>query len=365
MHAINSLIRWILIILTILISLYCDKDNSTQPINEDETNWINGPSTEIDSTNYYVSTQGNDETDGQSREKAFRTLAKAFQSVRPGGTIYILPGTYEESLGLQNMGRSDVRIVVTGLDGIPTIDGRNSRALGIFCEQCKGMEFRNLKIKNYTDIGIGASYCENMTFENLNVTENGHKVQLRDWELEGYGIHIEFCERVIILKNDVSQNGPEPQVFPDYLMGTGINTFGNRDVLIRNNVSYQNTGGGILVEDSFDVLVDSNEVYENDLDASQDEWWDGGLWLDGGGNVTVRDNLFRNNLGPGIEISDEDNQHPTGYILENNISTENYWGIFIWNFETAGWPADSILHLSGNDFSGNSRDSVWIEARLE
>lgn len=105
---------------------------------------------------------------------------------------------------------------------------------------------------------------------------------------------------------------------------------------------------------------ENNEAYGNDLDASVDEWWDGALWLDGGKNVIIRNNYFHDNLGPGIEISDEDFQNPTGYVLENNRSINNYYGIFIWNFGTNDWPDESIIKRSGNDFSENSIKDVWI-----
>jgi len=143
-------------------------------------------------------------------------------------------------------------------------------------------------------------------------------------------------------------------------MGTGINTFGNTNVRINSNKSYNNIGGGILVEDSYNVIVEDNEIYGNDLDATIDEWWDGGLWLDGGGNVIVRNNNIHDNQGPGIEISDEDKQNPIGYELSNNISTNNYYGIFIWNFGTNEWPNETIIKRSNNDFTGNSRQDVWI-----
>jgi parallel beta-helix repeat protein len=160
------------------------------------------------------------------------------------------------------------------------------------------------------------------------------------------------------------QDGPNPPVFPDRLLGTGINTFGLTHAIIRNNLSHDNHGGGILVEDSVDVLVEGNEIYGNDLDAwDADRWWDGGLWLDGGRDVVVRDNVFHDNLGPGIEVSDEDGQSPTGYVLEGNISTGNYYGIYIWSFGSSDWLEAEILERNNNDFSGNTRRDVWIQRR--
>jgi hypothetical protein len=37
-----------------------------------------------------------------------------------------------------------------------------------------------------------------------------------------------------------------------------------------------------------ETIVENNLVENNDLDASQFEWWDGGIWLDGGGDVRER-----------------------------------------------------------------------------
>ncbi len=315
---------------------------------------------EIDTTAYYVSPSGNDSASGIKVEEAFATIAQAFSVVRPGGAIRILPGIYRESIGLNSCGSVASPITVEGFNGRPVLDGEQKKTMAIFCENCDNYIFRNLEIRNFTDLGIAASQSKNIVLTDLKVHGNGHKVQLRSYEFEGYGIHVENSENVEIANNEVYENGPNPQIFPDYLMGTGINTFANHQVRIHDNRCYQNTGGGILVEDSFDVLVETNEVFDNDLDASADGWWDGGVWVDGGGDVTLRDNFFHDNLGPGIEISDEDSQDPKGYILENNRSINNYFGIFIWNFGTNDWPDPTIIKKSGNEFSGNSRMDVWI-----
>lgn len=323
---------------------------------------IDGSGRSYDPTIYFVSTSGHDDNDGRSEESAFRTVTRAFRAVAPGGTIRILPGSYYAGVHPANFGSADATITIAGFKGVPTLNGRGKIPIGLFLEKCSRVVIRNLKIKNYTDIGIGAAQCDRITLEKLIVLENGHSVQLSDWEIEGYGIHVEDSRNVEIINNDVFRNGPNPQIFPDYLMGTGIDTFHNQTVLIRGNRSHDNIGGGILVEDSVSVVVEKNNVYRNDLDASSDEWWDGGIWLDGGRNVIIRNNIFKDNLGPGIEISDEDLQHPTGYVLENNLSGGNYYGIFIWNFGTTDWPVSSILQRRNNQIAGNRRKNVWIEA---
>lgn len=357
---------YILLLCLLITPIYsCNKDDEEDENGEDNgITWVSCGGSTIDITTYYVSTAGNDANDGKSLASAFRNISKAFTVIRPGGKILIAPGIYFESIGLQSCGTGNKSplIHVEGYQGQAVMDGQNKKPIGIFGEGCYNMLFSNIKFQNYTDIGIGFEKSGHLVLQNLEVLENGHNVQLTDWELEGYGIHVETSTNVDISDNVVYRNGPDPQKFPDYLMGTGINTFGNSHVNISNNISYRNIGGGILVEDSYHVVVENNEVYENDLDATVDGWWDGGLWLDGGGNVIVKNNNFHHNLGPGIEVSDEDLQYPKGYVLENNKSNNNYYGIFIWNFGTTSWPDTSIIKNINNDFSGNSIKDVWIEA---
>ncbi len=348
-------------ILYLIISACSCKDNNNGE--EEGILWINCGGTSIDSTVYYVSTSGSDNNDGKSLANAFRNISTAFTYVRPGGKILIAAGSYYEGIGLESCG-SNARapyITIEGYQGLTVMDGKNLKPIGIFGSGCYNMIFKNLKFQNYTDIGIGFEKSSGIVLQNLEILNNGRTVQLKEWELEGYGIHVETSTNVEIIGNTVYNNGPDPQIFPDYLMGTGINTFGNSNVIIKDNISYLNTGGGFLIEDSYNVLFENNEAYENDLDATVDGWWDGGLWVDGGGDVIVRNNYFHDNLGPGIEISDEDLQNPKGYILENNKSNNNYYGIFIWNFGTNDWPDTTIIKNINNDFSGNSIKDVWIE----
>ena len=311
---------------------------------------------EIDTV--FVAPDG-DEVARGTAEAPVRSLERALEILLPGGTVVLADGIHRSGHHLTGI----TGVTITGMPG-SILDGGGVEPLGIYCEGCKDVIIENLEIRGFTDIGVGASNSTGVTFRGLHVHGNGNTVQLVDWELEGYGIHVDFSSTVTIEFNDVHNNGPDPPVPPDRILGTGIDTFGNTDVAIRGNSSHENHGGGILVEDSFRVVVEDNEVFGNDLDASIDGWWDGGMWLDGGGDIIVRGNVFRNNKGPGIEISDEDGQSPTGYVLTDNASTGNYYGIFIWNFGTDEFPPPEILTLDGNDFTGNDRLDIWIEPDL-
>jgi len=309
---------------------------------------------------YYVSTQGNDQSDGMTEATAFATLGHAIKVVRPGESVHILPGTYHEALMLENIGGSQSIIAIRGIGTKPVFDGQRLAKMGFWCEKCENLLFDNLEFRNYSDIGLGFYLSNGITVQNLMVHNNGFAPQLTGWEIEGYGINIDTSKNVNIKNNQVYSNGPNPRPFGT--LGTGINTFGCENCTIQNNYSYENIGGGILVEDGINVLVEGNEIRSNYLDATEDEWWDGGLWVDGGHDIIVRNNVFLNNIGPGIEISDEDSQKPYGYVLENNVSKGNYYGIFIWNLSKDDtWPNESILSRSSNQFIENTIKDVWIE----
>lgn len=115
-----------------------------------------------------------------------------------------------------------------------------------------------------------------------------------------------------------------------------------------------------MIEDRHNALAENNELDHNDGDASANDWWDAGIGLDGGRNVTLRGNLCYSNPGAVIEDSDEDNQSPTGYIIQDNVCRENYFEIFIWNFGSNGWPDEQVIKRSGNQFLNNMRKDVWI-----
>lgn len=317
--------------------------------------------TQARSKDIYVSTTGDDSNDGGSPATAFATLRHALRRAGPGTVIRVLPGTYRESARARVRGLLGAPITVIGTGGRPVFSGGGVDRYGLWLDGSRHVILERLAFRDYTDIGVVIVESSNMTLRKLRVHGNGFDPQI-GW-VEGYGIHLDESSDLLVERNRVFDNGPNPR--PWNSAGTGINGFAMERAVIRKNRSYDNHGGGILVEDSFDVLVKRNRITGNDLDVWADGWWDGGIWVDGGADVRLIRNTITDNLGPGIEISDEDCQSPTGYLLRGNVSTRNYYGIFIWNFGTTGFPPEDILKVSGNRFENNSRKDVWIDADIE
>ena len=306
----------------------------------------------------WLAPAGSDANAGTSAAAPLATLREALRRAAAGTTVHVLPGRYVESARVRARGAEGSPIRVIGEGGRPLFDGRRALRWGLWLEESAYVELEGLEFRDYTDIGLLVVSSEHVTARRLRVHGNGFEPRI-GW-VEGYGIHLDDSSDLLVERSRFWDNGPDPR--PPDEAGTGINGFAMRRAVIQRNRSWGNHGGGILVEDSFDVLVKKNRVWGNDLDVSVDEWWDGGLWVDGGADVLVIANRFWDHLGPGIEISDEDCQQPTGYRLRRNISSGNYFGIFVWNFGSDTWPDPSVLSLRGNDFAGNSRLDVWIEA---
>ena len=69
-------------------------------------------------------------------------------------------------------------------------------------------------------------------------------------------------------------------------------------MVIRNNESYDNTGGGMLVEDSVNVVVEGNTAFNCGVLGGEGDCFD---IKDGNTDVTIRSNHFYGNAdGPNV-----------------------------------------------------------------
>lgn len=317
---------------------------------------------ETPETTFYVSPKGSDVADGRSPATALRTVQRAVELAGGGARVTLLPGAYVEEVAIESRDFGEHPLVLAGEPGA-VLDGERRLAIGLQVVDSRGLVVRDLELRNFTDMGINVAFSTSVVLRNLRVHGNGFRSRDPELEGEGFGVNVDGSNDVVIEENEVFANGPFPEIRAAGVFGTGINTYGNNDAVIRRNEVHHNVGGGILVEDSARIVVEENDVYANDLDNSAFQYWDGGLWLDGGSDVVVRGNRFHENLGPGILVSDEEGQRPTGYVLDSNESRENYFGIFIFGFGVCPFPGADVLRLVDNDFSGNSRLDVWCEER--
>ena len=315
----------------------------------------------------YVSPDGDDTNSGASPDDPLGTLAFALCNLRPGQTLNLLPGVYHESVVMALFGGPNQPITIHGvLDNgqRPILDGQMTRTMGIAVAESNNFIIENIEFRNYTDFGLIVFLGSDHIARNNLFVDNGRAAIDPDNENEGYGLSILGAKNVLIENNEAAGNGPDEERQKRYnALGTGIDTYEMENGIIRGNSMHDNSGGGLLVEDCVNVLVEDNLISGNQLDANGD-WWDGAIWVDGGTNITIRSNQITHNHGPGLQLSDEDYQYPDasyGYIVEDNIITDNLFGVYTWNYGACPISDETIIRFANNQIENNSRINIWCD----
>ncbi len=387
-------LTWILILLMLSTGyvLSCssggDDDETVNDTDDDTTTTIPGDSIEgdtgifyIDGTecfesdaqpltgsSVYVSPNGSDTNDGLTSATPLQTLAKALCNAQAGQTVYLLPGTYNESVILGNFGDAASPITISGVlqDGIrPVIDGGQTKTFGIAISDSKNFVIENIQFQNFTDAGLYVQLTEGLTIDNNIFNNNGFHSINPDADGEGFGVAVVDIKNLDMKNNEAYANGPEDAVLAQDILGTGIDMYNVDTGTVTNNHSHDNIGGGMLVEDCKHVTVSGNELNNNMLWGG---YWDGAIWIDGCYDISVTNNNIHDNLGPGLEVSDESLQFPYGscrYTVTDNTITDNYWAIYTFNMTQCPLPDSVYLvfennTISGNSYPGTDEDSINI-----
>ncbi len=104
----------------------------------------------------FVSASGNDSADGNSVKTALKTFKAAADKLADGGTLYILPGKYGESL--QISGKKN--LLIRGRGNTPAI-----LSAGATLSDCTGATLENLNL-----MALQTTSCDNFTLKNCGVS---------------------------------------------------------------------------------------------------------------------------------------------------------------------------------------------------
>lgn len=247
-------------------------------------------------TTYTVATNGSDSGNGVSAP--FRSVSKAYNTMRDGDSMVIRAGTY--TAGFLIRGRRNVSI--RG-EGDVTLLGRPNGYWASFeLIDAHGVTMENLNFANNSSLGIYAERSDRLTFRNCEFTGNG------TWGMSAY-----YISDVIIENCAFSQNRGGPGL----LLGGG----GDR---------YHLTGNRIFNNGDWGLQIDANDFNPNaPRDASNDGLASDcvleGNTLYGNGSGafdlrSVRQSLLVNNLiygnrGGGIGLSGS----PQNRLFHNTV----------------------------------------------
>ncbi len=314
---------------------------------------------------FFISPEGNDANDGRSPSSPLRTLKRAFELVQGGETIVLLHGTYDESIDLTDFSPGDTVIIQgesaqTGRDeDRPVLDGGRQKNYFIFCWQnCSNITIEHLTIRNYVWTGLLFYKSSNIQLRHLHVSRTGfvYVPDLEDW---GDGIRFDECSQCLLENSTIENTGGISS--DNELHGHGVVVYGSTNTTIRDNVISDIKGDGMVVEDSCHIIVERNEI--RNVDVQRATWYGGAIDTDGGLDVIIRNNVFRNSNGPGINIGDEEIQYPSrskGWKVTGNTFDGHKFGVYIWNFGMCP-PSADIVQMEGNTFMNNVQDVYCAE----
>jgi parallel beta-helix repeat protein len=350
-------------------------------------------------TTYYVSGTGSDSNTGKSTATAFRTLQKAANLTNPGDTVYIMNGTYTDSVGshillitrsgapgayirykafpghrpvLQTLTTNWSAVKVDGaayilIEGL-TLFGNNDtttpeEALAqIVDTNGSGKPDKGDKVV------FNTAYISNgidVTFKFDNFARPAHHVIVRGNTLSkfgGSGIGSYGADFLIIEDNRVD----ETSFYTPYDT-SGISVYQNRDtqpgyagyrIVIRRNVSTHNHNIIPCICNDFARPTDGNGIIVDDSKNGQSDGRppENGIPQDFGpytGKILVANNIVYDNWGRGIHVFESDNVN-----IINNTSFNNAFEPEIGEGEISVVNSDNVRVYNNIMYPNGYRASV-------
>ena len=336
-------------------------------------------------TVYYVSTTGSNSSNGDSNSP-WKTISYAMeQNLKPGDTVVVRPGTYNEPYGFgikdgsaagdvilksEVPGAAQIRTdayAAVYMGNYTTIEGFDVKAdtHAIFANGVHHITIRDNVAHDSGLSGIGVIWSEFITIEGNETYGNSFD----DW---GSGISIWEPRNITgdtstpgyrtIVRNNISH---------DNVQHAGNRTDGNGIIiddfhhdqnsgwpnytyptLVDGNVVYNNGGKGIAVHYSDNVTVSNNTAYHNNLDNGNKATWRGELSQQDGSN-----NVWINNIAV-ADTSTNPNNTAIGFYGSNsgsewlnNITFNGTTGQTSLNVQVQG--INNSISANNNEFGVN------------
>jgi hypothetical protein len=294
-------------------------------------------------TNYFVSTTGNNSSNGTSLTTPFRTIQKALDVSAAGSIISVRAGTYKERLFWSKSGTSALPITLTNYNSeIVFLDGGSG---GTNTAQNGMIEMSNISYIRINGIQVRNNYRNNAA--GIYIVGSGNDVQISNCKIFnlGWTSNANLIPNDTLNANGIFFQGSSATAYSNIYIGfnelyncvTGFSEVlsmnGNiNNFLIEGNSIHDNTNIGIdmsgfyswtgapaNVNQARNGNVINNTVYRcvSKVATSAGIYVDGGKWINIQGNKTYEN-------GYGIEVGCEnDNGIVEGVNVRNNFAYNN------------------------------------------
>ena len=198
---------------------------------------------------YYVSPTGNDTNPGTA-SAPFKTFAKANSVLKPGSTLYIFAGIYNQPLRITKSGTSSAWIRIQPLGGKAIIDLLYNTAPGLDV-RASYVLVKELVVRNAKGVCVNLSGSA--------ITVNG----LNIYTCSSHGIHVNNSSYIRILNSRVFNTALSNAArLLASGWGSGIKVRMSNNVLIQGNFVYNNYGEGMGTRGT-NITIRANWIFNN------------------------------------------------------------------------------------------------------
>ncbi len=298
-------------------------------------------------------------------------IQDAVIKAEPGDTILVYPGTYNETVYVDKDNISMIGVIEDS--EWPVLDGKKTLN-DAFLYSGNGFTVENFKIINYKGNGVMGQAGNNFVIRNNHIIDAGI-----------YGIFPEFGTNGLI-ENNVLTGIEDAAIYvgmSDNIHVANNEVFGNvagieiensRHAIVEDNMVYDNSGGilafitpGLPIKTAYDVIIRNNFIVDNNhvnfavpgsIVAGVPSGT--GVIIMAADEVTLEDNIIRNNKNAGVVITDhgsfanmsldpDADPYSDKFAILNNFMTNN-------GYE----PIDEIKALKLTTLSTKALDIIRI-----
>jgi len=237
---------------------------------------------------------------------------------QPGDTIMVYPGTYHETVYIDKDNISMIGVIVDNEWPVLNGEGKLNDA---FLYSGNGFTVENFKITKYKGNGVMGQAGNNFVIRNNLVVDTGVYGIFPEFGTNGLiennvltgiedaAIYVGMSDNIHVINNEVFANV------------AGIEIENSRHAIVEDNMVYNNSGGilafitpGLPIKTTFDVIIRNNFVVDNNhvnfavpgsIVAGVPSGT--GILVMAADEVTIEDNIIRNNKNAGIIITDHGN----------------------------------------------------------
>ncbi len=335
-------------------------------------------------TVYYVAPNGNDKNPG-TKTRPWRTIQHAADTVKPGDAVYVRAGIYAEDVAIHVSGTaSDGYITFRNYPGeTPILDGSNLTVppdkMGLFYIQdqhhliIQGFELRNYQSSAPDIVPIG-----------IHIRGKSHHIQLLnnhihhiastapvDAQLSGRDAH-----GIAVYGDDASEGVHDLLIAGNELdhltlgssealvLNGNVSQFVVQDNIIHDNdnigidaIGFEGVSPNVATDQAREGIITGNVIYNIDSrknPAYGGEASAGGIYVDGGAHITIRNNrVFANNIG--VEIASEHPRKATRFItVTNNLIYWNHLGgLFMGGYDSERGSTEDCMVVNNTFFQND------------